>query len=165
MFQRSVRGDTPSPTSRPDLYEFNLVSIPADLVPHGRRDTCRMGSGLVVPELPAGPFRLRPFLDTDVDLVRAAAHDPYIPLITTVPAVFTGGEGPRFIERQWSRAEQRTGYSFAIAEATTDQAAGQVGLWLRAVSQGRPGGGDGGSSPSPATGAAGHPGLAHHPAA
>jgi RimJ/RimL family protein N-acetyltransferase len=115
-----------------------------------------MGGGLVVPELPAGPFRLRPFRHNDVDLVRAAAHDPYIPLITTVPAVFTEGEGRRFIERQWSRAEQRTGYSFAIAEATTDQAIGQVGLWLRDVSQGRAEVGYWVSGPARGRGAAGH---------
>jgi ribosomal-protein-alanine N-acetyltransferase len=115
-----------------------------------------MGSGLVVPELPAGPFRLRPFRHADVDLVRAAAQDPYIPLITTVPAVFTEGEGRRFIERQWSRAEQRTGYSFAIAEATTDQAVGQIGLWLRDVSQGRAEVGYWVSGPARGRGAAGH---------
>jgi [ribosomal protein S5]-alanine N-acetyltransferase len=74
---------------------------------------------------------------SDLDVVREASTDPLIPLITTVPAAFTEDEGRRFIERQWSRAEQGTGYSFAIADAVTDRAVGQVGLWLRNISHGR----------------------------
>jgi len=96
-----------------------------------------MGRCLVVPELAAGPVRLRPFRLTDLDLVCEAAQDPYIPLIATVPGAFTEGEGRQFIERQWSRAEQGTGYSFAIADAADDHAVGQAGLWLRDISHGR----------------------------
>ena len=70
-------------------------------------------------------------------MVREASADPYIPLITTVPAVFTAGEGRRFIERQWGRAERGTGYSFAIADAETGRAVGQAGLWLKDVAEGR----------------------------
>ena len=76
-----------------------------------------MPAGLVVSTLPAGPFRLRPFSLTDLELVRAASLDPRIPLITTVPALCTEAEGRRFIERQCSRAELGAGYSFAIADA------------------------------------------------
>ena len=96
-----------------------------------------MSAALMVPTLAAGPFRLRPFTLGDIDVVREAASDPYIPLITTVPAVFTEEEGRRFIERQWGRARQGTGYSFAIADADTDRAVGQAGLWLEDVSAGR----------------------------
>jgi len=96
-----------------------------------------MDSELIVPVLAAGPFRLRPFRLTDVDLIRKAAQDPCIPLIATVPAVFTQDEGRQFIERQWSRARQGTGYSFAIADAPSDRAVGQAGLWLQAIGQGR----------------------------
>jgi ribosomal-protein-alanine N-acetyltransferase len=94
-------------------------------------------ANLIVPTLAAGPFRLRPFTLADTDAVREAASDPYIPLITTVPAAFTQDEGRRFIERQWSRAEQGAGYSFAIADAGTDRAAGQAGLWLDDLAAGR----------------------------
>jgi RimJ/RimL family protein N-acetyltransferase len=90
-----------------------------------------MCTGLAVPTLTAGPFRLRPFGLADTDVVREAAQDPYIPLVTTVPAAFTEAEGRRFIERQWQRAERGAGYSFAIADAGTDRAVGQAGLWLR----------------------------------
>jgi [ribosomal protein S5]-alanine N-acetyltransferase len=96
-----------------------------------------MASGLIVPVLPAGPFRLRPFRLADVDVVRQAAQDPYIPLITTVPPVFTEEKGRRFIERQWGRAEQGGGYSFAIADSGSDRAVGQAGLWLHDVGRGR----------------------------
>ena len=96
-----------------------------------------MSAALIVPTLAAGPFRLRPFKLSDMEVVREASADPLIPLITTVPAAFTENEGRSFIERQWSRAEQGTGYSFAIADAVTDRAVGQAGLWLKDVAEGR----------------------------
>jgi RimJ/RimL family protein N-acetyltransferase len=92
---------------------------------------------LIVPTLAAGLFRLRPFTLADTDAVREASNDPHIPLITTVPAAFTEDEGRRFIQRQWSRAEQGTGYSFAIADAGTDRAVGQIGLWVKDLGEGR----------------------------
>jgi [ribosomal protein S5]-alanine N-acetyltransferase len=96
-----------------------------------------MPTALIVPTLAAAPFRLRPFTLADIEAVREASGDPHIPLITTVPAAFTEDEGRRFIERQWSRAAQGTGYSFAIADAGTDHAVGQIGLWLKDLSEGR----------------------------
>jgi [ribosomal protein S5]-alanine N-acetyltransferase len=96
-----------------------------------------VSAALIVPILAAGPFRLRSFSHGDLDLIREASADAYIPVITTVPAVFSEEEGRRFIERQWSRAEEGVGYSFAIADARTDRACGQAGLWLRDVSRGR----------------------------
>jgi [ribosomal protein S5]-alanine N-acetyltransferase len=96
-----------------------------------------MPKALIVPNLVAGPFRLRPFTLADVGAVREASGDPYIPLITTVPVTFTEGEGRRFVERQWDRAEQRTGYSFAIADGVTDHVVGQIGLWLKDIGEGR----------------------------
>jgi RimJ/RimL family protein N-acetyltransferase len=96
-----------------------------------------MYAGLVAPTLAAGRFRLRPFAMTDLDLIREASQDPYIPLITTVPVVFTDEQGRRFIERQWDRARQGTGYSFAIAEVATDRPVGQIGLWKTDLRDGR----------------------------
>ena len=96
-----------------------------------------MSEGLTVPALAAGPFRLRPFVLADLPLVREAAQDPYIPLITSVPAAFTETEGRRFIERQWDRARRGSGYSFAITDATTGRAIGNIGLWLHNIGAGR----------------------------
>ena len=79
----------------------------------------------------AGPFRLRPFELSDLPLIQEAATDPHIPLITNVPAAYTPEEGRAFIERQWGRAADGTGYSLAVADAASDRAAGQIGLWMR----------------------------------
>ncbi len=93
--------------------------------------------GVSVPTLSAPPFRLRPIAMTDLDLVREASGDPHIPLITTVPTVFSESEGVAFIERQWSRARLGQGYPFVIAEATTDRGVGVIGLMLRNIDEGR----------------------------
>jgi RimJ/RimL family protein N-acetyltransferase len=60
-----------------------------------------------------------------------------IPLITSIPIVFSEESGTAYIERQWSRYNERTGYSFAIAEAHTDNAVGSVYLGLRNIEEGR----------------------------
>ncbi len=90
-----------------------------------------------IPTLIAMPFRLRGFRNTDLDLIREAASDPLIPLITTVPAVFTEEEGLKFIQRQLDRLPQGIGYSFVIADESTDLAVGSIGLWLKNIDQGR----------------------------
>lgn len=76
------------------------------------------------PEIAAGPYLLRKFQHTDLPLLREAAADPYIPLVTTVPSPFTREAGEAFIERQWQRPARGEGYSFAIAHGSTGQAAG-----------------------------------------
>ncbi|MFJ5832115.1 GNAT family N-acetyltransferase [Streptomyces sp. NPDC093089] len=86
---------------------------------------------LVVPELAAaGGFTLRPWRLTDLPLVREAAADEYIPLITTVPSPYTEPEGIAFVERQWGRATTGTGYPFVIV-APDGRPVGNVGLWCR----------------------------------
>jgi RimJ/RimL family protein N-acetyltransferase len=94
---------------------------------------------LVVPTLTAGPFQLRPFRLGDIHVVREASGDPLIPLITTVPpaSAYSADQGRQFIERQWSRAATGTGYSFVIADAASDRAVGQAGLWLSSLARGR----------------------------
>jgi len=92
---------------------------------------------LVVPELRAGPFRLRAWQVRDLALVREASSDPHIPKITTVPPNYTDEEGRLFLQRQWDRAATGAGYSFVIAEADGDRGIGAIGLWLRNVDLGR----------------------------
>ncbi|MGP9034693.1 GNAT family N-acetyltransferase [Glutamicibacter mysorens] len=89
------------------------------------------------PVLDAGAYRLRPFQPRDIPTVRQASADPYIPRITTVPAQGTEADYAAFIERQHRRVAEGSGYSFAIADAVTNAAAGQIGLWLRDAHQGR----------------------------
>jgi ribosomal-protein-alanine N-acetyltransferase len=90
---------------------------------------------LVVPTLFVPPYRLRPFEMTDLGLVCEASSDPYIPLITSVPAVFSEAEGVAFIERHLTRARLGQGCLFVIDDATTDRAVGTIGL--RNVDEGR----------------------------
>lgn len=73
----------------------------------------------------------------DVTLVQQACADPLIPLITTVPTTPDLDAARAFITRQHSRSEQGAGYSFAVADAATDQAVGQIGLWLNDARFGR----------------------------
>lgn len=89
------------------------------------------------PVLDALGFRLRPFEPKDAQLVREASLDPLIPLITTVPSNGTDKEIFDFIDRQHHRLVERSGYSYAIADASSDQALGQIGLWLKDAGQGR----------------------------
>ncbi|GGJ54948.1 GNAT family N-acetyltransferase [Glutamicibacter ardleyensis] len=89
------------------------------------------------PVLDALDYRLRPFEAKDAELVREASIDPLIPLITTVPSNGVDEEILDFIERQRLRLVDQSGYSFAIADAGSDQAVGQIGLWLKNSGQGR----------------------------
>lgn len=77
----------------------------------------------------SGPIRLRHFRDTDLHLVAELSADPYIPLIGSIPALFTEEDGLAYLERQRERLADGTGWSFAIAELDTDRAVGSAGLW------------------------------------
>lgn len=90
-----------------------------------------------MPRLSAGPVVLRGFEDRDAGLVRSVADDPLIPLITTVPTSGAPRDAIAFIERQRDRLVTGVGYSFAIADADTDEAVGQIGLWLPEIAEGR----------------------------
>lgn len=92
---------------------------------------------LTQPILNATNCRLRPFELKDAGLVREASTDPLIPLITTIPAGGTAAEIRSFIDRQHQRLIARSGYSFVIADADSDHAVGQIGLWIKNIEQGR----------------------------
>jgi [ribosomal protein S5]-alanine N-acetyltransferase len=90
-----------------------------------------------MPVLAAPPVILREFRAADAGLVQSVAGDPLIPLITTVPVTGSEADARAFIDRQRGRLASGAGYSFAIADAATGAAAGQIGLWLRDLAQGR----------------------------
>lgn len=90
-------------------------------------------SVLELPRLENDRVRLRAFRDSDAALVQAASSDPLIPLITTVLTNASAAEALAFIARQHDRLVTGAGYSFAIADAHTDEAVGQIGLWPRSV--------------------------------
>ena len=99
-------------------------------------------SGAVLPPwqgpAPAhGEVVLRAFTADDVEVVRQLSTDPYIPLVTSLPAAATEAQALAWIQRNRGRRDEGTGFSFAIAEAGTGHAVGQVGLWLAELASGR----------------------------
>lgn len=92
---------------------------------------------LSLPDLEGQRARLRAFRDSDAALIQAASSDPLIPLITTVPTNDSEEDALAFIARQRDRLVTEVGYSFAIADIHTDEAVGQIGLWLRRIDDGR----------------------------
>jgi RimJ/RimL family protein N-acetyltransferase len=89
------------------------------------------------PVIAASPYRLRPFTAADIGVVQEASRDPLIPATTTVPTSGSRQAALAFIQRQHQRLADGTGYSYAIADSSSDQAVGQIGLWLKNLSQGR----------------------------
>ncbi|MFC9636325.1 GNAT family N-acetyltransferase [Streptomyces mirabilis] len=97
-----------------------------------------MVAPLDVPRLVAGDsFVLRSWELGDLPLVREASSDDYIPLITTVPSVYSQEAGEAFVQRQWERASTGSGYPFVIVRVADGRSLGTVGLWLRELNEGR----------------------------
>jgi ribosomal-protein-alanine N-acetyltransferase len=90
-----------------------------------------------MPVITHPPVVLRAFRDEDAGLVQSVASDELIPLVTTVPASGDASDARAYVERQHQRLVSGMGYSFAIADAATGEAVGQVGLWLRNLCDGR----------------------------
>jgi RimJ/RimL family protein N-acetyltransferase len=80
---------------------------------------------------------LRTFRDDDAGMVMELADDPYVPLTGSLPPHADHDEALRWLERQRGRLAEGRGYSFAIADPRTDEALGQVGLWLAGLDAGR----------------------------
>ncbi|MEP7332405.1 MAG: hypothetical protein ABI692_09980 [Terracoccus sp.] len=85
-----------------------------------------------MPRLVEYPVVLRAFEDRDAGLARSVAGDPLIPPLTTVPTSGTRADALAFVARQRDRLSTGSGYSFVVADAITDEAVGQIGLWLAA---------------------------------
>jgi RimJ/RimL family protein N-acetyltransferase len=91
-----------------------------------------------VPErLPAGPVVLRPFRDGDVAMAVELARDPYVPLTGSLPAHADAEQALAWVRRQRGRWAEGVGYAFAVADRDSDEALGQIGLWVRDLDQGR----------------------------
>ncbi|WP_258312211.1 GNAT family N-acetyltransferase [Streptomyces araujoniae] len=116
----------PAPEAEADLDAEAEAGAPAGREP------------VTVPSMSAGPdFVLRPWEMSDLPLVREASHDPYIPLITTVPARYSDAAAEAFVRRQWERAATGAGYPFAIVRSRDRRPVGAIGLWLRELPEGR----------------------------
>ena len=90
-----------------------------------------------LPTITRPPVVLRPFRETDAPLVQAVADDPLTPQITSVPTSARADDGLAYIARQHRRLPEGAGYSFAVADAASDEAVGQIGLWLANLAHGR----------------------------
>ena len=90
-----------------------------------------------VPILEGNAVRLRPWRASDADLVASVTSDPLIPLISTVPSVDDPGEAEAYLDRQHRRLAEGSGFSFAIAQRSTDEAVGNIGLWTSHIASGR----------------------------
>jgi RimJ/RimL family protein N-acetyltransferase len=84
-----------------------------------------------------GGILLREVADRDVDMVLELSTDPYIAQTGTLPAGATETDARAWIERQRGRHGEGVGFSFAMADATTDAAVGHCGLWLAELGEGR----------------------------
>ncbi|MEU2403736.1 GNAT family N-acetyltransferase [Streptomyces rubiginosohelvolus] len=106
--------------------------------PGSAPDTTPGPEPLTVPSMSAGPdFVLRPWEMSDLPLIREASLDPYIPLITTIPAPYSEAAAEAFVRRQWERAATGAGYPFAIVRSRDRRPVGAIGLWLRELPEGR----------------------------
>lgn len=94
---------------------------------------------LSMPDEPpvAGAVRLRPFTDGDVEMVIDLSTDPYVPMIGSLPRRCDRQDALAYIDRQHDRLRTGYGFSFCIADAVTDRALGQAGLWLAGLPGGR----------------------------
>jgi RimJ/RimL family protein N-acetyltransferase len=84
------------------------------------------------PDVPpeAGDVRLRQFRQADLPMVLDLATDTYVAMISTLPLGAGEEEALAWIRRQGQRWAQGAGFSFVAADAATDRALGQIGLWL-----------------------------------
>jgi RimJ/RimL family protein N-acetyltransferase len=93
---------------------------------------------------------LRPPAERDVAFVRAAAVDPYIPQITSIPAGASDADARDWLARQRRKPEETGGWGWVIVDPatdeplgftglslTTDPGVGQTGYWLLASARGR----------------------------
>jgi [ribosomal protein S5]-alanine N-acetyltransferase len=83
------------------------------------------------------PIVLRPFGEQDAGVILSVSTDPLVSLFTTATAGDSLDAARAYIQRQHDRLASGAGYSFAIADAATGDAVGQIGLWLRHGGDGR----------------------------
>jgi len=84
-----------------------------------------------------GSIVLREFRDDDVAFAQDLSLDPYVPLVGSLPAHATRRQASEWLQRQQGRLVDGSGFSFAVADAATDVALGQIGLWLAHLPEGR----------------------------
>ncbi|WP_410566256.1 GNAT family N-acetyltransferase [Amycolatopsis sp. cmx-4-61] len=84
-------------------------------------------------------FVLRPWRESDLDVLAQAATDPHITSITTVPATYTTDAGYAFLRRMTELSAGGVTVPRAIAEQATGSVVGHISLRLRDLDLGRVG--------------------------
>lgn len=92
---------------------------------------------LALPAIAGTAVVLRAFSADDAPLITSASRHALIPLLTSVPRAAGHGDALAYIGRQHTCLVERTGFSFAIADAASGTAVGQIGLSLRDAALGR----------------------------
>ena len=92
---------------------------------------------LTLPAIAGTAVVLRAFTDEGAPLITSTSRHGLIPLLTSVPRAAGPGEALAYIGRQHTCLTERTGLSFAIADAASGTAVGQIGLVLRDAALGR----------------------------
>lgn len=69
---------------------------------------------------------LRPWESDDLHVIAEAGRDPYIPLITSIPARYTPDEGTAWLRRQWDQAAAGSGCPMAVVARATNEAVGMA---------------------------------------
>ncbi|WP_218922828.1 GNAT family N-acetyltransferase [Streptomyces sp. ms115] len=128
----------PDPERAPGTGSTPRTTADTGNTPGSAPDPAPGPEPLTVPSMSAGPdFVLRPWEMSDLPLIREASLDPYIPLITTIPAPYSEAAAEAFVRRQWERAATGAGYPFAIVRSRDRRPVGAIGLWLRELPEGR----------------------------
>jgi RimJ/RimL family protein N-acetyltransferase len=70
-------------------------------------------------------------------MAQELSTDDYVPTIGTLPPHASEEAALAWVRRQLGRYEDGTGFSFTVADAATDAAVGQCGLWLGELADGR----------------------------
>ncbi|AOS61160.1 GNAT family N-acetyltransferase [Actinoalloteichus hymeniacidonis] len=73
-----------------------------------------------------GRVLLRAWQIDDLPAIIEAADDPYIPLITTIPAGCSMVQASAWLRRQWTQAAEGFGIPLAIIDESTGESAGMV---------------------------------------
>lgn len=84
---------------------------------------------LTIPDLPTlegTTIRIRPWTHGDVEAVVAAGQDPFIPVITSVPADADEAAARDFVDRQIGRPQTDHGHARAIARLDDDRVIGHL---------------------------------------
>ncbi|WP_328293642.1 GNAT family N-acetyltransferase [Kineococcus sp. NBC_00420] len=73
---------------------------------------------------------LRGFRLDDAAMAVELSSDPYVPLTGSLPANADEAQARAWVERQQGRLAEGIGWSFAIADVSSDRALGSAGLWF-----------------------------------